>query len=133
MVANRLHFVRRNERTWHYRCPDERSPFRAGRLSNSAEGLSGVLGPTEGRRRELAALSLPEPRGRVLRAVSLRKPVGSADLARLGQVASDNSRRAEALEKLLERSPSRRLHLRDILKARAGEEADWQGNCVQGT
>src|SRR6266446_8976485 len=63
MVANGLHFVRRNERTWHYRCPDERSPFRAGRLSNSAEGLSGVLGPTEGRRKELAR-SEPSGAGR---------------------------------------------------------------------
>jgi hypothetical protein len=34
-----LHFVRRNERTRHHRFPDKRSPFRAGRVSSSAEGL----------------------------------------------------------------------------------------------
>ena len=39
MVVNGLHFVRRNERTWHHRFPDQRSPFRAGRVSSSAEGL----------------------------------------------------------------------------------------------
>src|SRR5271166_1919357 len=39
MVVNGLHFVLRNERTWHHRFPDQRSPFRAGRVSSSVEGL----------------------------------------------------------------------------------------------
>ena len=42
MVADGLYFVRRNERTRNYRCPDKRSPFRAGRFSNSAERLSHI-------------------------------------------------------------------------------------------